>query len=204
MYLRISKHNQRDNRENFHFLESLPNDTYIPGSSYIPSILIPPPSSSSNFYKTSDVNSYKTSDNNNNIKVPLPMNPSSNLYKTDTMASYNSIPMSSNALYDLYNDSTRNSPIGDITNLINSPARVADTSASVREKQTAKDFCQSRNFAVGMFDKYGRPTNQNSINWADCPGDNPMTAIDRYNHLQSMEFEYPDKYILTAPYGLLL
>ena len=204
MYLRISKHNQRDNRENFHFLESLPNDTYIPGSSSIPSILIPPPSSSSNFYKTSDVNSYKTSDSNNNIMVPLPMNPSSNLYKTNYVNSYNSIPISSNALYDLYNDSSLRSPTGDITNLINSPARVADTAASFREKQTSKDFCQSRNFAVGMFDKYGRPTNQNSINWGDCPGDNPMTAIDRYNRLQSMEFEYPDKYILTAPYGLLL
>ena len=176
-----------------------PNPSSYPTPKPLP---MRPPSPSlqySSFYETERTKNpyYNTANYNNKEKFRFQKNDSSS-------PKYNT-SLSTTNLYNLYNPSPENkNPTGDVQNLINSPLKVSESLSSERELETEQDFCLSRDNGGVIYDIYARPSNQNSVNWGDCAGANPMVAIDRDRYVQRMEFEYPDKYILTAPYGLLL
>lgn len=117
-----------------------------------------------------------------------------NYYATAGELGYTSSQLPQTSQKDVYLTSKEQQSLWTITNA----SQLSELMASKREKAIGKEFC-SKNKGT---DDWNRPADINSILYYNCPGDNPIIAIDRENRVSRLAYDQDYMYPSGIPLGL--
>ena len=82
---------------------------------------------------------------------------------------------------------------------VTNPQKVSEILSSAREKTMGGEACKN---IKTNYDKWGRPSDINSLDYYVCPGDDPSISLTRENNVTRLAYPNNLVYETNVPYGL--